>query len=176
VTSGEKLCLACGLCCDGTLFDNVHLGPGDKTTLLQSLGLPIRDSRAKSPITHFRQPCTALCADRTCRIYQDRPRQCRDFECGVFKAAESGQITALAALRLVKRTRRQADAIRQLLRQLDDHDEERSLGDRFRRMQKRLESIRSDAAVGALFAELGLAVHAFNLLAHERFYTRAANP
>ena len=26
---GENLCLACGLCCDGTLFDNVQLGLGE---------------------------------------------------------------------------------------------------------------------------------------------------
>ncbi len=31
-----------------------------------------------------------------------------------------------------------------------------------------------DAAAEAMFAELGLAVHQFNLLAHEKFYTKAA--
>lgn len=29
-----------------------------------------------------------------------------------------------------------------------------------------------DAAAEAMFAELGLAVHQFNLLAHEKFYTK----
>jgi Fe-S-cluster containining protein len=174
VKSGEQLCLACGLCCDGTLFDNVRLGPGDDTKKLKALGLPVSVSRTKMPVTLFRQPCTALCADRTCRLYADRPGQCRAFECGVFKDAQAGRIKPAAAVRLVKQARREADNIRQLLRQLGDTDEHLPLGERFRRTQRRLESGGADEAEGHTFAELGLAVHAFNLLAHEKFYTKAA--
>jgi uncharacterized protein len=172
VNSGEKLCLACGLCCDGTLFDNVRLGPGDNAKKLQALGLPVAVSRARLPVTFFRQPCTALCADRTCRVYADRPGQCRTFECGVFKDAQAGRITFAVALRRVKQARQKADHIRRLLRRLGDTDEHRSLGDRFRRTQRRLESGNADAAASILFAELGEAVHRFNLLAHEKFYTK----
>lgn len=172
VTPAEKLCLACGLCCDGTLFDNVRLGPSDDATKLKALGLPVTVSRAQTPIAFFRQPCSALCADRTCRLYADRPGQCRAFECGVFKAARAGRITAAAGLRSVKQARRRADHIRRLLRELGDSDEQRPLGERFRRMQRRMESGGADAAAAAVFAELGLAMHAFNLLAHEKFHTR----
>lgn len=176
MNSGEQLCLACGLCCDGTLFDNVQLGPGDDGEKLKALGLPVAVSRAKTPISYFRQPCAALCADRACRVYADRPLQCRNFECGVFKAAQAGRIDMGTALRLVKQARRQADNIRRLLRELGDADEHRSLGDRFRRTQRRLESGSADDAAAATFAELGQAVHAFNLLAHEKFYTKAEAP
>lgn len=56
-------------------------------------------------------------------------------------------------------------------------DEQHSLGDRFLRTQRRLEVGEYDAASGAMFAELGLAVHQFNLLAQEKFSTKgpAAN-
>lgn len=84
-------------------------------------------------MTFFRQPCVALCADRKCRVYADRPGQCRAFECGVFKDAQSGRITGPVALRQVKQARKKADAIRRLLRKLGDMDEDRSLGDRFLR-------------------------------------------
>lgn len=173
MNSGEQLCLACGLCCDGTLFDNVHLGSGDDPSKLKALGQPIAVARAKTPITHFRQPCAVLCTDRKCRIYADRPLQCRNFECGVFKDAQTGRIEATVALRLVKKARRQADNIRRLLRGLGDTGERRSLGDRFRRVQRRMESSPADEAAAAMFSELGLAVHAFNLVAHEKFYTKA---
>lgn len=176
VNSGEQLCLACGLCCDGTLFDNVRLGPGDEAQKLKALGLPVEVSRARTPVNFFRQPCTALCADRTCRVYADRPGQCRTFECGVFKDAQAGRITFAAALRWVKQARRKADNVRRLLRKLGDTDERRALGDRFRRTQRRLESGGADAAAGETFAELGLAVHRLNLLAHEKFYTKADAP
>ena len=172
VTSGEKLCLACGLCCDGTLFDNVRLGPGDDAKKLKALGLPVSVSRAQTPITFFRQPCAALCADRTCRVYADRPGQCRTFECGVFKAAQAGRITSAAALKLVKQARRRADKIRRLLRQLGDTEEHRPLSERFRRTQRRLESGIAAKAAADTFAELGLAIHGLNLLAHEKFHTR----
>ena len=173
VKSVEQLCLACGLCCDGTLFDHVQLGPDDDARKLKSLGLPVAVARSRTPVTRFRQPCAALCADRTCRLYADRPLQCRDFECGVFKEAKAGRISFAAALRLVKKARQQADHIRRLLHALGDTEEERPLGERFRRMQRRMESTITDEAANHTFAELGLAVHALNLLAHKKFYTKA---
>lgn len=176
MNSGEQLCLACGLCCDGTLFDNVQLGPGDDAKKVKALGLPLTVSRARTPVTQFRQPCLALCADRTCRIYADRPGQCRTFECGVFKDAQAGRITSAAALRLVKRVRRKAGNIRRLLRELGDTEEHRPLGDRFHRMQLRLGSGGIDEATAHTFSELGLAMHHFNLLVCEKFYTKADRP
>lgn len=172
MTSAEKLCLACGLCCDGTLFDNVRLGPDDDAKALKALGLPVSVSRAKAPVTLFRQPCAALCADRTCRVYAGRPGQCRAFECGVFKDVQADRIEAAAALRLVRKARRSADAIRRLLRELGDTEEDRSLNERFRRTKRRMESGLVDPSEADTFAALSLAVHAFGLLAHEKFYTK----
>lgn len=173
MTPGEKLCLACGLCCDGTLFGHVKLGPRDDAKKLKALGLPVSVTRTAPRVTHFRQPCAALCADRTCRVYADRPAQCRAFECGVFKDAEAGRIEFAAALRLVKRARRQADDVHQLLRALGDTKEHVALPERFRRVQRRMESGGADAAAADVFAELSVAMHAFTLLTHEKFYTKA---
>jgi Fe-S-cluster containining protein len=164
------------MCCDGTLFDNVRVMPADDAKKLKARGLPVFTSKAKPPVTLFRQPCAALCADRSCRIYADRPSQCRAFECAVFKELQAGRIQMPAALRLVKQAQRQAGTLRKLLRELGDTEEERSLSDGFRRTLLRLESEPADAAAGELFAELGQAMHAFNLLKHEKFYTRADAP
>ena len=173
VTSGQQLCLACGLCCDGTLFSHVKLGPCDDVQKLKALGMPVAVTRAQTPATHFRQPCAALCADRTCRVYADRPLQCRSFECGVFKDAANGRIEFPVALRLVKSARRQADKVRRLLRKLGDTGEHRGLSEGFRRTQRRMESGSVEAAAGETFAELSVAMHSLNLLAHEKFYTKA---
>lgn len=170
----EQLCLACGLCCDGTLFDNVRLGPGDDAKRLKALGLPVTTTRTRPPVTLLRQPCAALCADRTCRAYADRPGQCRAFECGVFQDATAGRMTYAAARRQVTAARKQADAICRLLCELGDTDETRSLTERFKRTQERLESGGADATAAEQFAELSQAVHRFGLLAYEKFYTRAA--
>ena len=173
MTSGEQLCLACGLCCDGTLFHHVKLGPGDDAKELKALGLPVFVTRAKTPATLFRQPCSALCADRSCRLYADRPSQCHAYECGVYKDAQAGRIEFAAALRVVKQARQRADKIRQLLRTLGDTDENRALNERFRRTKRRMESGDADEAALETFAELSLAMHYLGLLTQEKFYTKA---
>lgn len=172
VNSAEQLCLACGLCCDGALFDNVRLVAGDDAAKLRALGLPMAVSRAKVPVARFPQPCAALCTDRTCRLYADRPSQCRSFECGVFKDLQAGRIDFAAALRLVKKARRQVNGMRRLLRELGDTEEHRSLNERFRRTKQRLESGGAEPAAGDTFAELSLAAHRLHLLAHAKFYTK----
>lgn len=172
VKSGEQLCRACGLCCDGTLFDLVKLERGDDGGKLKALGLPVSISRGKKPGARFPQPCSALCEDRTCRLYAERPWQCRTFECRLFKDAKVGGITFDAALRLVKQARRRADHVRRLLRELGDADEHRALGERFHRTSERMESGNGDEAAKIKFADLSLAVHRLKLLSHRRFYTQ----
>jgi uncharacterized protein len=172
VEPGEQLCLACGLCCDGTLFDLVKLEASDDARKMKTLGLPVTISRGKVPIARFPQPCAALCADCTCRLYADRPWQCRVFECGVFKDAKAGRITWAAALKQVKQARRRAEKARRLLRELGDTDEHRALGERFHRTSERLESGNADAAAKAKFADLSLVVHRLKLQTLEKFYTQ----
>jgi Fe-S-cluster containining protein len=172
VDSAEELCRACGLCCDGTLFDGVKLEPVDDALKLKTLGLPVKVSRGKEPVARFPQPCAALCADRSCRLYAHRPWQCRVFECGVLKDAKAGRITFATALRLVGQARRRADKVRRLLRELGDTDEHRALGERFHRTSERLEAGEAGVAAKAKFADLSLLVHKHKLEAFAKFYTQ----
>lgn len=172
VEQAEDLCLSCGLCCDGTLFDLVKLEPSDDPKKLKALGLPVALSRGKAPVARFPQPCAALCRDRACRIYADRPWQCRTFACGVLKDLKAGRIAFAAALRQVKKARGRADRVRRLLRALGDTDEHRALGERFHRTSERLEAGGADDAAKSAYADLSLAVHRLKLQAFEKFYTR----
>jgi uncharacterized protein len=176
VKPGEQLCRACGLCCDGTLFDLVKLERGDDAGKLKALGLPVYISRGKTPVARFPQPCSALCEDRSCRQYAERPWQCRTFECQLFKDAKAGRIAFADALPLVKQARRRADKVRRLLRELGDTDEHRPLGERFHRTSERLEAGNVDDAAKAKYADLSLAVHRLKLLSHRRFYTQTEAP
>jgi uncharacterized protein len=176
VEPAEQLCRACGLCCDGTLFDLVKLEAGDDAPKMKVLGLPVKVSRGKVPVARFPQPCAALCADRTCRLYADRPWQCRVFECGVFKEAKAGRITWASALREVKQARQRAEKARRLLRELGDTDEHRALGERFHRTSERLEAGGADDAAKAKFADLSLVVHRLKLQAFDKFYTQSETP
>jgi len=176
MTLGEQLCRACGLCCDGTLFDLVKLERGDDAGRLKALGLPVSISRGKLPVARFPQPCSALCEDRSCRLYSDRPWQCRTFECQLFKDAKAGRTTFAAALPVVKQARRRAAHVRRLLRELGDTEEHRAVGERIHRTSERIESGHVDEAAKAKFADLSLAVHGLKLLTQMRFYTQNDAP
>jgi hypothetical protein len=175
----EQLCLACGLCCNGVLFKDVELQPGDAAPRLRSLGLPVPNVRTANgtpnskPETRnakFPQPCAALCAGNRCRIYAERPLRCREFECALFKSVAAGKTELVAALKTVRATLQRAAQVRRLLRVLGDVDEHLPLSLRFKRTRRRLETGGYNDASMDAFGELTLAVHALNVALSERFY------
>ena len=160
-----QLCPQCALCCNGVLFKDVELQPGDSAAKLKKLGLPVSDKR----IAKFPQPCAALegCA---CRIYGEHPARCRDFECLLLKSVAAGERSPEAALRVIRDAKTRAQKVTRLLRDLDDRDEQKALSLRFKRTQRRLEVSGYDNERAETFGELTLAVHHLNLILREQFY------
>lgn len=173
----EKLCLTCGLCCDGTLFRDVELQPGDDAAKLRVLGLPVKAGRRSEESSEhkFPQPCSALCSDLKCRVYGDRPIRCRQFECALFKSVAATQTEFSAALKVIRQTRMQADEVRRLLRELGDTGERIALVKRFKRVKRKLEAgdlpadLDTETAYDR-FAELSLAVHSLDMRLRSKFY------
>jgi hypothetical protein len=180
--ASNDLCLECGLCCNGVIFADVRLESGDDAGLLRSLGLPVISANAslrpgvgepnrKSKISRprFQQPCAALDGCR-CRIYADRPKYCREFECLLLKKVQAGLVETAAARRVIRATLRRAEEVKRLLRKLGDADEQSALSLRFRRMKQRMESGIPDAENAEMFSRLTLAVHGLNLRLGDAFY------
>lgn len=165
----SQLCLNCGLCCNGALFRDVELQPGDDAAFYSSQGLAVEGVKTK---VRFPQPCAALCADNRCRIHADRPTHCRDFECGVLMAVLAGSMDIPAALRTIGQARRSADRVLRLLRELGDAHEHLPLGRRFQQLTRRLEKGLPDEDAAATYAELTLAVHDLDQLVHRAFLKR----
>ena len=161
----ENLCLTCGLCCDGALFKDVELQAKDSARRLRSLhpALAIRNGK-------FPQPCAALCADKRCAIYADRPARCRRFDCALLQSFAAGQTTSVAARHVIRDARQRADKVRQLLRALGNTDEHLALSLRFKRERRCFDSVAPDETTAEVFAELTLAVHELNLLLAGSFY------
>jgi hypothetical protein len=168
----SRLCLACGLCCNGVLFSDVELQSADDAPGLRALGLPVAAKRGVRAMLRFPQPCAALCADNRCRVYAARPGRCREFECGVLKQVIAGGLTVDAALRVVREARQRAACVVELLRALGDTHEHLPLATRFRRARRRFETGAVTPETADLFGDLTLAVHHLNVLTHGRFYTR----
>ena len=172
----DQLCLHCGLCCDGTLFRDVELQPGDDAEKLRALGLPLRSRRGQEahPLK-FPQPCSALCSDLKCRVYADRPARCREFECALFKDVALEKVELPAALKVIRQTRQMAEKVRRLLRELGDAGARVSLARRFKRVKRKFDAGELPEGLDAetaydLFAELSLAVHALDMRLRTKFY------
>src|SRR5687768_17245006 len=88
----STLCISCGLCCSGALFDRARAQPGE-IDRMKALGLEVfADSKAD----RLRLPC-AMLQGTACSIYEERFTVCRTFECRTLKAAKSGEIGFNAA-------------------------------------------------------------------------------
>ncbi|MFM7215006.1 MAG: YkgJ family cysteine cluster protein [Verrucomicrobiota bacterium] len=170
-SSTGSLCTQCGLCCDGTLFGRVELLLADDADGLKAQGFRIVGGTKP----RFVQPCPALSQDCTCRIYAQRPQQCRAFDCALLLRVQSGEIRVEAAERLIRRTRKQSARVRQLLEALGDRSTALPLSQRFSRLRRRLETEAEGDRKGSeerweLFAELTLAVHELQRQLRQEFY------
>jgi len=168
--NSNSLCLECGLCCNGVIFADVQLQPGDNTARLQSLGLALISNRgSKTGIQKFNQPCTAFDGCR-CQIYSERPKYCREFECLLLKSVKAGQTKYPEAQRTIRSAVERVKKVKRLLRELGDVDEDIALGKRFRRMKRQLESRPLNDETADTFGELTLAVHDLNVWLSGSFY------
>jgi uncharacterized protein len=92
-----SLCLACGFCCDGTLFNRVPLLEAEVPPL--KVRLQVVDGQH-----HARQPCPAL--DGTaCRVYAERPLTCRRYRCLLLEAHEAAEVSLVGAVAIVEATK-----------------------------------------------------------------------
>ena len=171
-TVAGQLCLSCGLCCDGTLFKDVELQPGDDLSLLEAGGLSLLRRGATVKLT---QPCTALDGCR-CRVYSQRPTRCREFECLLLKSTLNGQTPVPKALQIIRLGRQKAERVRRLLQELGDENQRLPLSVRFRRMRQRFEKGGANEDAIERFGELTLAVHDLNVLLSQAFYPGDAPP
>ncbi len=160
----EALCLACGLCCNGAIFNDVKLEPSDSAEHLRSLGLPIKRFGAELGCS---QPCDAF-ANGRCGIYAGRPSHCRTFECLVLKGVKAGTIKPNAGLKRVALARRRVATVNRLLAELGNRDDDSSLQLRFRKTMATSHALKPGLAKG--LSELTLAMHSLNLLLSHEFY------
>jgi hypothetical protein len=96
--SEQSICMACGLCCDGTLFGHVDLEPEDDVVTLVAGGIQILSHETSS---RFKQPCTAHKGCK-CTVYPNRPRSCVRFHCVLLERFKANKISKSEALRLIR--------------------------------------------------------------------------
>jgi Fe-S-cluster containining protein len=114
-SAAERLCGACGLCCNGVLFHTVRLQPGDAPSKLAALGLKLKRKHRQNWIL---QPCPVY-RDGQCSIYAQRPERCRLFECRQLQRMKTGETTEAMALERIHEVQRRAAQLDALSRRGD---------------------------------------------------------
>jgi hypothetical protein len=128
--AASRLCTACGMCCNGVLFEIVRLQPQDSVKELAKLGMQI-NRRKTQP--YFKQPCRFI-NDCTCMIYEQRPTRCRRFECLQLKLLAAEEITEEEAAAKIAEAKTLVQRIHELLAEAGDHAVDEALEERVRRV------------------------------------------
>lgn len=85
---GSSLCVSCGLCCGGLLFERAKAYPVELDALAAN-GMAVTDEdRGK---TYFRLPCRHL-RDTACSIYEGRFTTCRKYSCKLLDDVKAGLV------------------------------------------------------------------------------------
>jgi uncharacterized protein len=165
VSTVELLCTQCGLCCDGVLFGDVELQPGDNPKRLGTFSLELFSKGRKRA---FCQPCA--CFDgKLCTIYAHRPKRCRTFICRQLRLVQNGQLTASAAERNIRGAKLRADEVLRLVRALGNIDEAIPLNQRYAAIMVGPIDLAGDDETVELRSELMLAVGALVALLERDF-------
>lgn len=128
--AASRLCTACGMCCNGVLFEIVRLQPQDDMRHLERLGMQIYRKK-KEP--YFKQPCRFL-EGCSCTIYEARPTRCRRFECHQLKLLAAEEITESDAMAKITQVKALVTKVQASLKELGDEAEQDSLEERTRRV------------------------------------------
>lgn len=106
---GQRLCVACGLCCNGVWFSHALISEDEVEPTL-SLGLTVRPPAADGqrsfalPCHHHKNGC--------CSIYGSwRPNVCGSYRCALLIKVEQGAVSFDEALKTVETAKALADAI-----------------------------------------------------------------
>jgi uncharacterized protein len=130
---GESdLCVACGMCCDGTYLTWAPIVPGDDLEGLQSVDHPVLHSDERG--MHFTLPCPAL-VDKCCMVYAHRPTICPTYRCTLLRRFGRGEIDSAQALDTIHSTLEVRDRVRDAIYERLDVSPPRSLFELFSDLQ-----------------------------------------
>lgn len=112
MNDSTNICLACGCCCDGTMIGFVEVDSEEVPRLRELLELEEANEKG-----FFMQPCKRFCDG--CTIYEQRPKRCASFQCGLLIAVEQQEIAFNAAVEIVKVVKQKRIDIEEKLAKLD---------------------------------------------------------
>lgn len=96
MSDSSNICIACGLCCDGSIIGYVQIG-NDELEVTREI-MDIEEANGEGFFFH---PCEKLSCDG-CTVYNQRPKKCISFKCKILNSIEDKEISLDSALEIVK--------------------------------------------------------------------------
>ncbi|OSM00145.1 YkgJ family cysteine cluster protein [Magnetofaba australis] len=103
----NRLCLACGLCCNGSIFSRV----GIEKREVEAIAAIVPVWEQESGDVAFSQPCPAW-TEGKCGLYAVRPGRCASYICKLQGLVMNGAVSGAAGEKIVDAAVKQAAALR----------------------------------------------------------------
>lgn len=142
-----NICLACGLCCDGTLIGFVQISNDELPDIRK-----IMDVEEDNDNSFFLQPCQNYCEG--CTIYAKRPKQCHNFNCGLLKSVERNELNVNTAIEMVNIVKQQKHSIEKKLALLDIELQSKSFYFKMVQLKTLLQKNEAESSLTATHLEL----------------------
>lgn len=163
--TASRLCAACGMCCDGTMFQIVRMQPGEVPAELGRLGLKIR---CRDGEYYMEQPCSAL-RKNICTVYEQRPVRCRLFNCQQLGRVKQGETTESEALAVILETRAMVERVKNLIEQCGLREDGQALVERYERVASTPINAELEPELVAVRAELDETMRKLKLRLNREF-------
>jgi hypothetical protein len=132
-----NICLPCGLCCDGTLIGFVRLESEEVVKFKSTKEIEVIDGEG-----FFFQPCSDFC--EKCTIYDQRPKKCASFNCGLLDSVQTNTTNLNEALQIIASVKHQKKTIEQKMESLVDEFKGKSFYFKTLELKKKLKQSYSE--------------------------------
>ena len=116
VDESQRICISCGFCCDGTLFNNASLKANEKGNLPPEIEKLYLQKNGKEffslPCPYFRSKCSIY--------YKKKPYVCSAYRCKLLKEVADNKISYYDAINIVKNAKEMRNAIMEYYSDLVD--------------------------------------------------------
>lgn len=157
-----NICLACGICCDGSLIGFVQIEQEEFSRVRKILDIEESDS-----IGFFLQPCTKFC--NGCTIYEERPKQCGLFECKLLQSVDNKTLGFNSAVENVKIVKEKKLAIESTITELGIELKSPSFYFQIIELNKILQNKKADFTIKQIELSLISELEELNTLVYQGF-------
>lgn len=158
-----NICLACGLCCDGTLIGFVQLESAELSSVRKLMEIEETDQNGM-----FFLPCNEIGCNG-CNVYSQRPKACRNFECGVLKSVEKKELSFDKATEVIDVVKQKKLAIEKQVATLQIELQSKSFHFKTLELKKLLRKDKSESSSSQNHQELKLELEELEELLSKSF-------